>query len=592
MKYKRCLLLGSAHLPIAALLVFCSLSSAFAAGSATPDATSSNGASSNATSTGAASTGAASGNAASSDIASETAPFVSNTQGAPPFGTSVQLGNLSSAIAGIESATAIPAFASQGITVTPSIGVQEQFITGASQNGNSQGADFVTSIRPGLLVAGQTPHVDVVFDYDPQIQIYSNHSNGTRIDQSLNAAVDAALIPGALNLALRGYATTQATSGGLTPGGYTLLGRNNTTLTQSYSVEPSFQHFFSGAGTLDLAYILGITRRNGDTAFLPNTSLPYFQNGNLTSQTEAARFTTVPIFLRFDDVPSITMTEDTGTGVLNDAHQYFFENTVRYALTRHALLTASGGYEDLRYAGIPPTRIDDAIWSIGVDLTPVENGSIIIRYQHRYGFNAPYFVAIYPITTRTTLAANYVDELTTQQQQIGANVAGSSLNSFGLPISGINGVPVMLTNQALSIQSGLQRQSVMSFSSTTRFLRDSIVFSLLRENEKLVAAAPGYAGFSQNSLSGTVNYTHQLSEAAEFSAYLDYTRADSVALGAGTTSTYAAAFTYNYQFDPSLSGYAQYLLTNQNLYGFGRNLNGFGRTSLRNSVIVGVEKTF
>lgn len=610
MKYKRCLLRGSAHLPMAVLLALSVMPTAHAAvgGASSASGNSASGNSGSANSGNAVPGTAASGNpvspagtttstssgTGSNNVAAETAPFVTNTQGTAPFGTSVQLGNIGSVFSGIQNAFAPPSFASQGITITPSLGAQEQFITGTYQNGGGRNSEFVTSIRPGLLVAGERPNLTVAVNYDPQIQIYSNHNYGNTISQSLNAAVDAALIPGALNLALRGYATTQSTIGGLAPGGYTVLGNNNTTLTQSYSVEPSFQHYFSGAGTLDLAYVLGITRQSGNTAYLPNTSLPYFQNGNFTSQTEDATFTTVPIFYRFDDIPSVSMTEDTGTGVLNSAHQYFYDNMVRYALTRHALLTASGGYEDIYYSGIPPVRIQDATWSIGFQLTPAENASIIFQYQHRYGFNAPYFAAIYPITARTTLAASYTDELGTQQQQLGQGVAASSVNSFGLPVSGVSGVPVLLTNQALSVQSSLQRQSTLAFSSTTTYSRDSISFSVLRQSQKLVATAPGFAGFSQSSLSGNVDYTHQLSEVASFSTYLNYTRTNSIALGAGTTSSYAASFTYGYQFSPSLSGYAQYLLTNQDFIGYGNQYlnNGNNGTSLQNSIIVGIQKTF
>ena len=517
---------------------------------------------------------------------------ISNGQAASPFGTSVQLGNFGSDILGTLNSGLEGALPAQGLAITPSVGVQEEFTTanlGYYPNSNlgyqSRSPSFITVLTPALLVNDQTRTVNAVVNYSPYIQLYDGRAYEDAIQQSLNALVDVAVVPGSVNLELRGYITEQATTGGLNPGGSELLGPNNRTMTQSYSVEPSYHHFFQGAGTLEVAYLLGVTRQNGNSAFLPNTASPYFRNTNLVSQTESADFLTVPIFRRFEDQPRISATEDLGTGILNDAHQYFVSDTIRYAIIRHLLLTGSVGYEDIKYQGLPPVIIQDATWSVGFDYMPSANASIVARYQHLYGYNSPYIRANFLLTARTSLAASYTDTLTTPQQQIGANVASSSLNSLGVPIGTTSGIPVILSNQALSVQSDLQRQQIFSASTTTTYSRDSISFSVMREQEKLVAVSPGLTGFSQSGFSGSVNYSHELTEVSSISAYINYSKFQSMAVRNQNPSTYAAAINYTREFSPSLYGNAQYIITNQNI-------GGFGSTNLQNTVIVGIQKTF
>ena len=533
--------------------------------------------------------GSGAGNLASS--ADTTMPSISDTQGPPPFGSSVQLGNFSGLITQTENTLAglpLP----EGLVVTPSIGLQEEFTT-SNFGYSGQQPTFVTLIRPGLLVSDQTRTTTAVLNYSPYIELYDGRAYEDSIQQSLNGSLDIALVPGSVSLALRGYVTAQATSGGVNPGGTLLLGPNDRTTTQSYSIEPSYHHYFDGLGTFDAAYVLGVTRQNGSNAFLPNSSVPYFNNGNYVSQTETASFLSVPIFLRFDDEPSVSFSEYKGTGVLNDAHQYFVSDSLRYAVIRNYLLTGSVGYEDVQYQGIPPTRIQDPTWSVGVDITPAENASLVARYQHLYGFNAPYIIASFPLTQRTSLAASYTDTLATPQQQIGANVAGSSVNALGVPVGTTSGLPVVLTNQTLALQSSLQRDTVFSVSTNTVYSRDSIGFSIIRDQQTLVSVSPGNSGFSQSSISGTINYTHQLTSLSNISTYFNFSRIHSPVVSNSNNSTYAASISYTRQLTPSLFWNAQYIVSNQQVGGFGNVYGyGYGSSNIQNSVIIGIQKTF
>jgi uncharacterized protein (PEP-CTERM system associated) len=507
------------------------------------------------------------------------------TQGAPPFSNAVRLGDVNQAFATSSTASGVQAGLQPGLLITPSIGLQEDFTTAGLQYGGKSRDDLITSITPGLLVTGQTRHSDLVLNYQPSFNLYAEQSNQNNISQNLNAAINIGLIPDDLKLSLRGYVTDQATAGGVNPAGVPQLSNQNTTTTQSYSIEPSYKHLFTAVGTLNLDYLFSYTSQTGNAAFLQNGSAPYFQSGNDIAQSETASFTTVPLFTRFDDTPRISTTEDTGTGVLSQAHQYFIDDTLRYGLTRHAILSLRGGYEDIQYSGLPPVKIRDATWSIGVNVQPDARSDIDLRFRHLYGFNAPFLQATYALTARTILAASYSDILSTQQQGIGNNVAGSSLTPLGVPVSGAGGSPVLLSNQLLSVQSSLQRQSVFSLSSTTTWIRDSVSLSVQDNRQKLVAISPGETGFSQSGLSVAVSYSHQLSEAATASLYANYGRLNSAGFGAQSTDTYGFSASFGYRLSPSLTANAEYIFSNQNA-------SGFGGTNPQNSLIIGLQKTF
>ncbi|OYV63704.1 MAG: hypothetical protein B7X01_00080 [Acidiphilium sp. 21-62-4] len=517
------------------------------------------------------------------------------TQGAPPFSNAVRLGDVNQAFATSSTANGVQPGLQPGLLITPSIGLQEDFTTAGLQYGGKSRNDLITSITPGLLVTGQTRHSDLVLNYQPSFNLYAEQSNQNNISQNLNAAINIGIIPNDLKLSLRGYVTDQATAGGVNPAGVPQLSNQNTTTTQSYSIEPSYKHLFTAVGTLNLDYLCSYTSQTGNAAFLQNGGAPYFQSGNDIAQSETASFTTVPLFTRFDDTPRISTTEDTGTGVLSQAHQYFIDDTLRYGLTRHAILSLRGGYEDIQYSGLPPVKIRDATWSIGTTIRFPEGGVLKARYQHMYGFNSPYIRFDYQLTARTTLAESYSEVLSTQQQGVGLGVASSSVNSVGLPVGGLSGQPVLLTNQSLSVQSGLTKNKQLSASLTTQFARDVVSVSLQAYQDTLVATSPGLAGFSQKSASISLSESHELSERLNALFYLNYGRTSSPALGASTTSTYGASAALTYRVSPTLYANTQISVTNQGYNSFGGGgvgYSGYGNNGVETIFTVGIQKTF
>ena len=227
----------------------------------------------------------------------------------------------------------------------------------------------------------------------------------------------------------------------------------------------------------------------------------------------------------------------------------------------------------------------DATWNVGIEIKPSAGSDINFRYQHLYGYNAPFLEATYSLTARTLLAANYSEFLGTQAQSIGSAVSGSAVDSSGLSVDTSSGTPILTSNQLLAQQSSLMRQSIFSLSATTTWARDSLSISLLHDQEKLVSTASGFTGFSQNSASAGITYTHLLSDDLHFIAYFDDGTVSSAALSQNSSNRYSGELALNYAVNKTLTTYAQLVLQNQSSV-------NISSTQLQYSLIFGLNKSF
>ncbi len=501
----------------------------------------------------------------------------------PIVGSAPLLGSIVSSVSAAN-ALAPSAIPPPELTIVPSLGVQELFTTNATGASTGRQGDFVTSITPGLLLTEQRPRLRATIDYHPSANIYAKTSSQDYIAQQLNAFIGATLLPRALFLSLRGFATQQSTIGGLPPGGTSVLARNNRTSTESFQVSPSAQHRFGDIGTAYLRFDLYHTVQSGTTLFAAGSTTPFFTGTSLTTKQESASFTTGSVLGRFNDTVAFDAAQDTSNiAITNGARQTTYSDTLRFAVTRHLFLIGEVGHEDIRYNGVPPTRINDILWNGGFSFTPVENSLITVRYGHQEGFNSVYAQGSYPVTARTQVFIGTSESLGTQAQLLQSNLAGSSLNAAGAPINSETGAPILLTNQLLGTQSSLLRIRQISAGTTTTWSRDVLGLSFLDDQEKLVSTSPGVAGFSQNSLSGSISLSRALTPRATALTYLQYGRS-TTALNGGTSPVYSGQLSLVYRLDPTLSANAQYTITRQIVFD--------GGTDLINSVGIGFIKIF
>jgi hypothetical protein len=258
---------------------------------------------------------------------------------------------------------------------------------------------------------------------------------------------------------------------------------------------------------------------------------------------------------------------------------------LRFAVVRRVYIFGTLGYEDISYPNsLPPFKVKGGVWAAGIILTPAPDSAITVGYGHAYGVDSPILRATVGLTARTHLAVSYANFIGTSLQTLQSALAVSTVDAAGNPINSQTGAPVLLSNQLLSQQSSLMRNSVLSASLITAWPRDTLSVSFLHEQQKLLANAPGTSGFSQISWSGNVGWTHALTPVLTAASYLEIGSTNSQGVGSGWTPTLAGQFSLSYQLSPTLFGSAVYQITNQ--------WPNVGGTILQNSLIVALHKTF
>lgn len=502
---------------------------------------------------------------------------------APAVGSTVRLGDLGQQIdQGL--AFRAPTLPQPGWTAHAALGVQETYSDNALQNSAVRRSDFITSITPSLLLNGNTRLIQTTISYAPSALIYASNPGQDTIDQEFNGDALVTLLPDTLFIRLQGLATQQAVGGGYPPGGSTLVSRNNRATTESFSVTPYLTRRFGDVGTLTLTYSLSYTNQSGTTAIAANGQ-PYFAGSSLTTNEESANFTTGDRFGRLNDTVLIDATQDSGQGVLTGASQDLATNTLRYAVNHLITLSGELGYQRLRYSGTPPTRIDGIVWQAAIKFTPGPRSSVTIGYGRQDGVDSAFLSAALAVTARTMLYASYSESLSTSAQALQNSLAGTTLDPNGNLISTATGAPVLLGNQALAQQNNLSRTRQFTLTTTTTLPRDTISLSLLHSQQKLVATAPGFTGFSQNATSGSISWSHALGPDLTSNAYFEYGTQSAAGLGSGSTSQYTGSASLTYRLSPSLTANLEYVFTT-----FGQ--NGLAGSALQNEIIVGLQKRF
>lgn len=507
---------------------------------------------------------------------------------APPVGVPVRLGNFADLLATGNSVGGLAFARPPGLTITPSIALQEELTSNAIGASNGGQSDLITTITPGILVNLATPRAVGTLNYTPSAQIYARNSDDDNIAQALNGFAQAELLPQTLFLSLNAFVSTQNTFGGLTPAGTSVISPNNRTTSTGFVVNPSFVHRFEEIGTLRLGYALSEASNSGDEAFLPSSSTPFFAPSYALTNQATASFTTGPAFGRFNDVVAAMFERSTGTGVLDGAHQYVFSDTLRYAVLRQLYVFGTLGRENIFYASEPPLEINDTIWAGGVTLIPNAASTITVGYGHFQGEDSPFVTATVALSARTILTASYSDLLGTSLQSLQSGLFNSVVSPTGVPVDNQTGAPVLLTNQLLSLQSSVSRNQIFSAGVISTWPRDTYALTFLDEKQKLIANGPGTTGFSQSSVSAGLSWAHVLTPALTSFAYVQGGTTTSAAVGRSTTPTFAAQFSLLNRFTPTLTGSASLQFTNQWLG------NGFNTTNnaFQASLILAVQKVF
>ena len=527
------------------------------------------------------------------------APFLSTAPGSllggnptlPGTATGVRVGPLGQQI---DQLTAGPLIAAGGWTFTPSIGAQEIWFSNSGTPSQSPAAYVMTNIAPAVVITGNTPSVQANISYNPDFMFFSG-GLGSDIAQNLNASATATLIPETLFLDLRGFATQLTATGGYTPG--TVNTTNPAYMTQitSFIITPFVRHQFGSFGTGEVGYSLGRTAfaTPGGGPATATPGLNAFYNSTALSQQEYVAFKNGDDFGQIIASTLILAEQDTASGAAPSGHNNLALQTLGYQLTPRFALLGQIGYEDIVYSGLPPVRIQDAVWSVGFQYTPTPGSQITAGYGHRDGVDAPFLSAAYALTARSTLYATYSETISTGATAIQGGVAGSTVDPVGNSLDPTTNAPLLVANGFYALMPGIFRMQNLSITETTTFDWATLSFSLQQTLMKEISQFANVPGFSQNGTYGILSLTRQVSESISANAALSYgVLYNGVIPGQGTaivpngnSNIYSATLGLTDQLTRTISGSIMYQVSNFSQRSANTNL-------LQSMVMLSVNKTF
>jgi uncharacterized protein (PEP-CTERM system associated) len=493
-------------------------------------------------------------------------PSVLPATGAGAAGPDVRVGNLGNQLNNSLSAGRPLEPSTRAWTITPSIGLAEEYTTssGAGTGGSgSVGSQLVTVVQPGLVASGDTTRLHGEVSYTPQILLYVPDGNQNQVAQDFNARLLATILPQTLFLDVRGSGAVQAVTAGQAPNQTSTLARGNTTQTYSYSVSPYALHRFDDWGTAEIG---GYVARTAQNALQPATNQPLLaalaeaSNQNVTITSAHAGFLTGEAFARYSGAALAQATNFDGTGVLNSAYRDTVTLDNGYAITRTITALATIGWENIHYSGTSPLTIDDAIWSVGVRLEPNTDSTITVRYGHQDGLNSLLVDAAYQPTARTRIYARTSTGLTTQAEQLQNALATSDLDTQGNPIDHTTGAPLVPVGNFFGSQNSLYKTTLTSLTGVLLLDRDSISASVTDQIQTLVSASNvvGLATGNTSGVYGTLSWSHELRPNMQSTVYVQYGKQRNEGVLASQQQLAVASATLSRALSPTLSGMLQY----------------------------------
>jgi uncharacterized protein (PEP-CTERM system associated) len=400
--------------------------------------------------------------------------------------------------------------------IVPSIGIDVGATDNVYRTRDDRRADLFTTITPGILVDGATNRVRATINYAPSATLYATYTDQNRVAQLGNAQILAELIPDALFVDVRGFASLATSNGGIVPANALQAPRNDQVQIYNVQLSPYYVHRFGSTATLQAGYVLGYSQQTGTTQSLPGATLPTFNNQDYVSNRGYLVLRSGEDFGRLALQGRIDGTAFAGTGVYDGAHVFVSALEARYAITPAIAVLVEGGYEDIEYSGTSPFRVRDALWSVGARLTPTPESFLTVRYGHRGGFDSPSVEAGIQLGGFTRLTASYQERLGNSALAAQDLLETTTLDALGNPVDVASGAPVLYANAFSPVQSGLFRVKNGSAAITQAWPRDSLTLSAFYQQQDPLSAARGTQIQETTSYYAGIAWTHELTESTSF----------------------------------------------------------------------------
>lgn len=446
--------------------------------------------------------------------------------------------------------------------VRPSIGVDVLGTNNLFQTKQDPRSDVVVTIAPSLEAAISTSRMSGVLRYTPALRLYGTYSNQNGLEQIGDGQFLGSVVPGTLYLDMRGAARALPVTPGQIPGSGQVAAGGDIMQTYTAQVSPFLVHRFGGMATAQAGYSFQYSQQNWAS----------FNNSNV--DTTAANFTAhrgFAVLRTGEDFGRLALQARTdgtwyvGNGIYNGAHNFVSALEARYAILRSVALLGEIGYENQQYAGTNPLTIEDAIWSVGVRLTPDADSIVIARYGHHDGFNSFSLNAGVALGQRTELYASYRDTIGTSLTRSQDLLATTTTDSLGNPVDSQSGAPVLLINSFLGLSNTLYRTRVGEVTLRHSWPRDTFTLSASWQSQDPITSAINTVPVAASSgVYGNFTWSHEFSPRTTGVATLQYGHVNYAQTGNGASDIYALTGTLMHRLSDKLVGGLQVAWTTNN----------------------------
>lgn len=456
---------------------------------------------------------------------------------------------------------------------TPRVTDQEIFTDNVLLTPTDKRSDVVTTLSPGINITDNTERLQGTIDYAPTLYYYAFTPGQNVIGHNLYANESATVIPDLAYFDLRGFAALQPTNPGIANPSLlanpSIIGNGFNNLTSglpanqlsqnlTFSGSPYLVRRFDDFGTAELRYTYSDT---SFTAVSSNALQPLgvsSQNSTTRTNEETATFVTGQDFGPYEGRLLLDTSTSTGSGALTAASQTIASLDSAYELTRRIAPLATIGHEQIQFDGVPPVRINDLIWGLGVRLTPSPDTTITLRYGHASGITSPNIAASFNITPRTSITMTYSENLTTIGQLIANNLAVSDLDQNQQVIDSRTLLPLSIVNPLLGVQTGLFDIKQFAGTATVTLPRDHLTLSINDSDNSVVAQAASGPSVSQKSIAASFSWSHDLTINCAANIGIGYSYTTFASPTNSIESLITPSASISYVFTPSLTGSVGY----------------------------------
>lgn len=293
--------------------------------------------------------------------------------------------------------------------ITPTLDLNETYTDNVRLTQDNEKSDFVTQINPGISLIGTGPHLKVDARYVMQNIFYAKENSENAINHQLHALANAELLDDLFfvdanasisqqNISSFGQQTTDNTN--IT---------NNRTNVKTYSISPYLLNHFQNFASSELRYTHDSVSTNG-TGSAVSSGLSNSQSDKiLMSLKSGTDFRMLGWGLNYNK-----QRIDFNSSQTVDLETY--GGDLRYLITPHLSLTATGGEEKNSYPSLTGKSSGGPFWTAGFAWNPSQRTSIAANAGKRF-FGNTYSLKADHRSRRTFWNVSYDEGITTTRDQ-------------------------------------------------------------------------------------------------------------------------------------------------------------------------------